>query len=96
MHDGAYRGMVCGSEAHSQREWAGTFAVVGVIPTGRDDPPGPADLIKVNEKGNTLAGLRAGLRRETGGSTSPSAALVAGLRCCSRLRSSYKLEYHYE
>ena len=65
MHDGAYRGVVGGSEADPQRKWAGAFAVVGVVSTGRDDPARPADLIKVNKEWDPLAGLDAAVGRET-------------------------------
>lgn len=59
MHDGAHSGVVGRSEVSSQRERAGTFAVVGVVTPGRDDPARPADLLKVNEEGDALAGLGA-------------------------------------
>lgn len=67
MQDGAHRGVVGGPEAHPQRERAGASAVVGVVPAGRDDPAGPADLIEVNKEGNPPAGLGAGrgIRRST-------------------------------
>ncbi len=82
MHDGAHRGVVGRPEVSPERKWAGTFAMVGVVSSGRDDPAGPADLLKVNEEGNPLAGLGAAVGRETWRCTSSPAAMVVELRCC--------------
>lgn len=57
VHDGAYRGVVGGSEVPPQRERAGALAVVGVVTAGGDDPAGPADLVEVDEEGHPVAGL---------------------------------------
>lgn len=80
MHDGAHCGVVGRSEVSPQGERAGAFAVVGVIAPGRDDPTRPADLLKVNEEGNPLAGLGLALRQETWRGTSSPAVVVVVLR----------------
>lgn len=91
MHDGANRSVVGRSEVSPQGERAGSFAVVGVVSSGRDDPAGPADLLKVNEKGNPLAGLGVSVGQQTWRcTTSPAAVMVVELRCCCcRLDLSY-------
>lgn len=85
--------MVGRSEVPPQGEWAGAFAVVGVIAPGRDDPARPADLLKVNEEGNPLAGLGLTLGQETWrGTSSPAAVVVVLRRCYCRLGLAYVKE----
>lgn len=86
MHDGAHRGVVGRSEVSPQGERAGAFAVVGVVSPGGDDPARPADLLKVDEEGDALAGLGAAVGQETRRRTSsPAAVLMELSRCCCRL-----------
>lgn len=49
MHNGAHGGVVGGPQVPPQREWTGASAVVGIVAAGRDDPAGPADLVKVDK-----------------------------------------------
>lgn len=71
--------MVGCSEVSPQGKRAGAFAVVGIIAPGRDDPTRPADLLKVNEERNPLAGLGLTLGR---GTSSPAVVVMV-------LRRSY-------
>lgn len=83
MHDGAHRGVVGRSEVSPQGERAGAFAVVGVVSPGGDDPARPADLLKVDEEGDALAGLGAAVGQETWRRTSSPAAVLVELSRCS-------------
>ena len=47
VHDALHRGVVGGLLALTQRERALPRTVVRIVPFGRDDPPGPPDLVEV-------------------------------------------------
>lgn len=79
VHDGAHRGVVRRSEVSPQWERTGAFAVVSVVSPGGDDPARPADLLKVNEEGNPLAGLGVAVREEARSSPSPPAAIAVAV-----------------
>lgn len=59
--------------------------MVGVVPAGRDDPAGPADLLKVDEEGNPLAGLGAAVGEETWRRTSSPVAVIVEPGCCGSM-----------
>lgn len=77
--------MVGGFEVPPQRERTRAGAVVSVVTAGGDDPAGPADLLKVNEERNPLAGLGVAEGQELWRCASgPVAAVVElGGRSCS-------------
>lgn len=76
--------MVGGSEVPPQRERTRAGTVVSVVAPRGDDPAGPADLLKVNEERNPLAGLGLATGQELWRSPSGSAANVVelGSGCC--------------
>lgn len=59
VDDGLHGGMVGRPHVLTQGEGAGASAVVGVVTPGGDDPPRPADLLKVHRQGVPLARLQA-------------------------------------
>lgn len=80
VHDGAHGGVVGGPQVATQGERAGASAVVGVVAAGRDDPAGPADLVKVDEERHPLAGLGFGVSGKPLGGTAPPAGRIVKLR----------------
>lgn len=80
VHDGAYSGVVGGPQVPPQRERTGAPAVVGVVAAGRDDPAGPADLVKVDEERHPLAGLGFAVGRKPRGRAAPPAGRVVNLK----------------
>lgn len=68
VDDGLDRSVVRWPHVLTQGEGTRAFAVVSIVTPGRDDPAGPADLLKVNIQGQALAGhghtvLVAGVQR---------------------------------
>lgn len=80
MHDGAHGGVVGGPQVPPQREWAGASTVVGVVAAWRNDPAGPADLVKVDEERHPLAGLGFSVGGKPRGGTAPPAGMIVKLR----------------